>query len=112
MTRQILAFRKARDWERFHGVKDMVLSLVLEAAEVLELTQWKNGAELERELRRRKGALADELADVLYWLLLISHDMGIDLPSAFDRKMRKNAAKYPVRLARGSSRKYSTLRRR
>jgi NTP pyrophosphatase (non-canonical NTP hydrolase) len=112
MTKQVLAFRDARDWKQFHGMKDMALSLVLEAAEVLELTQWKEGKALEASLRRRKGALADELADVLYWLLLIAHDTGVDLPSAFRRKMRKNAAKYPVRLARGSSRKYSNLRRR
>ena len=107
---QVIRFRDARDWARFHGPKDAILSLVLEAAELLELTQWKNGEELAEHLRRRRSAVGDELADVLYWVLLIAHDLGVDLVGAFDRKMRKNARKYPVHLARGSSRKYTRLR--
>ena len=44
LTARITAFRDARDWKRFHTAKDMALSLCLEAAELLELTQWRNGA--------------------------------------------------------------------
>ena len=110
LQERVIRFRDARDWARFHGPKDAILSLVLEAAELLELTQWKNGQELAAHLRRQRTAVGDELADVLYWVLLISHDLGIDLHSAFAGKMRKNAKKYPVRLARGSSRKYTRMR--
>jgi NTP pyrophosphatase (non-canonical NTP hydrolase) len=112
LTDLVVAFRDARDWRRFHGLKDMVLSLVLEASEVLELTQWMDADALRRSARRRRTAWGDELSDVLYWVLLLSHDLGIDLEEAFRKKMRKNARKYPVRLARGSSRKYTALRRR
>jgi NTP pyrophosphatase (non-canonical NTP hydrolase) len=90
----------------------MVLSLVLESSELLELTQWKDAEALSESVRRRRTAWADELADVLYWLLLLAHETDIDLEGAFRAKMRKNARKYPVRLARGSSRKYTALRRR
>lgn len=107
----VIRFRDARDWRRFHNPKDAILSLVLEAAELLELTQWKAGPELETHLRTSRTAVGDELSDVLYWLLLIAHDLEIDLPSAFRRKLRANARKYPVRLARGSSRKYTRLKR-
>jgi NTP pyrophosphatase (non-canonical NTP hydrolase) len=87
----------------------MALSLVLEAAELLELTQWKNGDELNQALKVRAESVGDELADVLYWVLLIAHDQAIDLAEAFERKLSKNEAKYPVDKARGSARKYSDL---
>jgi NTP pyrophosphatase (non-canonical NTP hydrolase) len=103
----VIRFRNARDWAQFHNPKDAALSLVLEAAELLELTQWKNGDELVAHLKRRKRAVGEELADVLYWVLLVAHDQGIDLETAFRKKLRLNARKYPVRLSRGSSRKYS-----
>ena len=54
-------------------------------------------------------AVSNELIDVLYWVLLIAHDMKIDLPAAFDRKMKQNEAKYPVSKAKGSHAKYTEL---
>ena len=107
MTRQLLAFRDARDWKQFHNAKDQILSLVLEATEVLELVQWKNGDVLHRHLMEKKGELADELADVLGWLLLIANDQGIDLVEAFRNKLGKNEAKYPADQARGRADKYT-----
>lgn len=104
-----VAFRDEREWRQFHNPKDMALSLVLEAAELLELTQWKNGDELNQALKVRAESVGDELADVLYWVLLIAHDQAIDLAEAFERKLSKNEAKYPVDKARGSARKYSDL---
>ena len=110
LQRLVIRFRDARHWGRFHGPKDAILSLVLEAAELLELTQWRNGPELDDHLERRRGDLEDELSDVLYWVLLVAHDRGIDLGAAFRRKLRKNARKYPVRLARGRATKHDRLR--
>ncbi len=106
MTRQLLAFREARDWQQFHNVKDQMLSLSLEAAEVLELAQWRNGEALDQHLHNNKEALADELADVLNWVLLIAHDQGIDLSDAFTKKLAKNEAKYPADQVRGRADKY------
>jgi NTP pyrophosphatase (non-canonical NTP hydrolase) len=107
MTRELLQFRDEREWKQFHNPKDQALSLVLEAAELLELFQWKNGEELEQHLRERREDLADELADVLGWLLLIAADREISLPEAFRRKLSKNRAKYPVDAVKGSARKYT-----
>jgi dCTP diphosphatase len=109
LTTRILEFRRERDWEQFHNVKDMAISLSLEAAELLELTQWRNGEELDAFLGERKEAVGHELGDVLYWALLIAHDLEIDLGEAFMRKMDLNEAKYPVDKARGSNRKYTEL---
>jgi NTP pyrophosphatase (non-canonical NTP hydrolase) len=109
LTNRILQSRRERDWGQFHNVKDMAVSLSLEAAELLELTQWRNGEELNAYLAQSKEAVGHELADVLYWTLLIAHDLDIDLREAFVRKMSINESKYPVGKARGSSRKYTEL---
>ncbi|MFN7829939.1 MAG: nucleotide pyrophosphohydrolase [Armatimonadota bacterium] len=109
ITSAITKFRDDRDWKQFHTPKDVALSLVLEASEVLELMQWKNGQALDDSLAEKREALGDELADVLYYTLLLAHDQGIDIEAAFARKMERNAAKYPVELAKGSSAKYTEL---
>lgn len=109
ITSAITKFRDDRDWKQFHTPKDVALSLVLEATEVLELMQWKNGQALDDSLAEKREALGDELADVLYYTLLLAHDQGIDVEAAFTRKMERNAAKYPVELAKGSSAKYTEL---
>lgn len=87
----------------------MAISLMLEAAEVAEHFQWKNEEEIAAYLGERKDELGDELADTLYWLLLISHDFGIDIGEAFRRKIAKSAEKYPVDKAKGNHKKYTEL---
>ena len=109
LTARIIAFRDARDWKQFHTLKDMALSLMLESGEAGELFQWKSDAEIESRLPELRSELGRELSDVLYWVLLMAHDAGIDLPKAFEQKMRENETKYPADVARGSSRKYSDL---
>ena len=109
LTKRIVAFRDARNWKQFHNPKDTALSLVLEAAEVMEHFQWKNAAEMEEHLKKNKTEVADELADVLYWVLLMSNDMSIDVLKALDEKMLKNESKYPVEKAKGKHTKYNKL---
>jgi NTP pyrophosphatase (non-canonical NTP hydrolase) len=105
----VVAFRDARDWKQFHKPKDMALSLALEAAEVMELFQWKSDEQISEQLPQLRDALGEELSDVLYWVLLVANDARIDLPSSFRRKMEENEKKYPVALAKGSNKKYSEL---
>lgn len=105
----VLKFREERDWQQFHNPKDMAISLALEAAELLEHFQWKSPAEIEQHLVKRKEEVADELSDVLYWILLIANDLEIDLDIAFRSKLEKSAAKYPVEKAKGRHTKYTEL---
>jgi dCTP diphosphatase len=107
LSKLVLKFRADRDWQQFHNPKDMALSLVLEASECLELTQWRNGAELEKYLRANKQRVGEELSDVLGWILLLANDLEIDLPDAFRRKIKHNEEKYPIDKARGSAKKYT-----
>lgn len=110
LKEKVRRFVEERDWTQFHNSKDLALSLSLEAAEVLELTQWKQGPELEEFLKSNKDRLSEELADVLYWVLLLASRHEVDLAAAFQAKMAVNEKKYPIDLAKGSSKKYTELR--
>jgi dCTP diphosphatase len=105
----VVKFRDEREWKQFHNPKDTSLSLVLEAAELMEHFQWKNAEEIEAYLKTNKSDVAEELSDVLYWVLLIAHDLNIDLPKAFKAKLKKNGEKYPVAKSKGKHTKYTKL---
>lgn len=109
LTAALLAFRDARDWRQFHAMRQLIVSLNLEAAELLELTQWRSDDEIERLAHdaRQGEALRDECADVLLYLLLIAERAGFDLIDAAQAKLAKNGLKYPVDRAHGSREKYT-----
>jgi NTP pyrophosphatase (non-canonical NTP hydrolase) len=109
ITKRIIAFRDARDWKQFHNPKDVALSLVLEAGEVMEHFQWKNKEEMEKHVKENKTAIGEELADVLYWVLLMSYDLNIDVHDALEKKIKINEDKYPVEKAKGKHTKYNKL---
>ena len=109
LTKRIIAFRDARDWKQFHNPKDVALSLVLEAGEVMEHFQWKSKEEMEQYIKTNKTDIGEELADVLWWVLLMSHDLKIDVLNALEKKIKKNEDKYPVEKARGKHTKYNKL---
>lgn len=109
LTKIIIAFRDARDWKQFHNPKDVALSLVLEAGEVMEHFQWKNKEEIEKYIKTNKVEIGDELADVLYWILLMSYDLKIDVLDALEKKIRKNENKYPIEKVKGKHTKYNKL---
>lgn len=109
LQKLVVKFRDARDWKQFHNPKDMALSLVLEATEVLEHFQWKNGKVMDKHIAENGSKIGDELSDVLYWILLMANDLKIDLPKIFIEKMKENDRKYPVAKAKGRSTKYTDL---
>ena len=109
LTEKIKMFRDERDWKQFHNHKDMALSLVLEASEVLEHFQWKSLEEVEKHSASCRSEIAEELADVAMYLFELSDNLGIDLSKAIDIKLAKNAKKYPVEKAKGRHTKYNKL---
>ena len=109
LTKEIILFRNKRKWKQFHNPKDVSLSLVLEAAEVMEHFQWKNPEEIKEYVKKNKTEISEELADVLYWVLLMSHDLNIDVEKALDRKIKINNEKYPVSKSKGKHTKYNKL---
>jgi dCTP diphosphatase len=105
-------FVAERDWEQFHTPRSLALALVGEVGEVCELFQWRgdDGAApgLPNWTAEEKTALADELSDVLSYVVRLSDVAGIDLPAAFLAKLEKNRGKYPSDKVRGSAAKYSS----
>lgn len=105
----IVKFRDDRDWKQFHNPKDTALSLVLEAVELIEHFQWKNEREITNYIKSNKENIGKELVDILYWVLLISHDLNIDIVEIFKTKMVENNKKYPVKKTKGKHTKYTKL---
>ena len=108
----VARFRDDRDWAQFHKPKDLAAAIAIEAAELQERFLWKTGAEVDRDLAdaSKKAGVAEEIADVVMFAMLLSDRLGIELAEAITAKLATNAKKYPVKLARGSARKYTELR--
>ena len=111
LTEMTVAFRDARNWEQFHTVKNLLVSLNLEASELLELIQWKDDATVEEEATTEgfRERLAEECADIFIYLLLICRTADIDLAEAAEMKIKRNSEKYPAEKAYGSAKKYTEL---
>ncbi|GGH17226.1 nucleotide pyrophosphohydrolase [Paenibacillus segetis] len=105
LIEKIVSFRDERNWKQFHNPKDLAISLNLEASELLELFQWKSS----EEAISNSEQIQDELADILYYVLLMCSDLGIDPKQALFEKLNKNAKKYPIEKSFGSNRKYTEL---
>lgn len=106
---RIRAFRDERDWMQFHDPKNLAVSLVIEAAELLEHFQWKDKVQAERHASENREAVAEEIADVAIYLLELADNLGIDLEKAIHAKLDRNAEKYPIEKARGVATKYTKL---
>jgi len=108
----VARFRDDRDWAQFHKPKDLAAAIAIEAGELQERFLWKTDAEVDRDLAdaAQKGGVAEEIADVVMFAMLLADRVGIDLGVAITAKLAANAKKYPVKLARGSARKYTEFR--
>ncbi|HEY1610802.1 MAG TPA: nucleotide pyrophosphohydrolase [Paraburkholderia sp.] len=111
LLEQLLAFRDARDWRQFHTLRNLIVSTSIEAGELLETIQWKSDAEIDALVAdpSRRRELEHECADVLMYLLLVSHTAGFDLLDAAAEKLKLNEARYPADKAKGVATKYSKL---
>ena len=94
-------FRSKRGWND-EDPKDIALSLILEASELLEHFQFMSGEEVMKEARLF-GPVCDELADVLWWVMVLADRFDIDMAQAFEKKLAKNNTKYPAELFQGKS---------
>ena len=109
VVERIRQFRDARDWKQFHHPKDMAAGLAIEAAELMELFLWKNEQEQTEIVETKREQIEDELADIGMFLLELADNLNVDLLTAIEAKMEKNAEKYPVEKSKGRSVKYTEL---
>lgn len=109
LAQQLDRFAKDRDWQQFHSPKNLASALVVEAGELLEHFQWLTEEQSRNLLPEKRDAAGAEVADVLLYLIQLASALGIDPIAAAQAKLKLNAQKYPVDLARGSSAKYDQL---
>jgi len=108
LQQKVDQFAKERDWEKFHTPKNLSMALAVEASELLEVFQWRDGQEAVSSLAEKtREAINHEVADVFIYLLRFCSVTGIDLLAAAEEKLAQNAQKYPADLVRGKSDKYS-----
>ncbi|HWJ77530.1 MAG TPA: nucleotide pyrophosphohydrolase [Niallia sp.] len=93
LIQDVLAFRDERNWKQYHDEKDLAISIVLEASELLENFQWKSSEEAKHKDMQN---IKEEMADVLIYLIQLADKLGIDLEEEGLKKMEKNRVKYPV----------------
>ncbi|KAL3812457.1 hypothetical protein ACJIZ3_013725 [Penstemon smallii] len=100
LAKKLDDFAKARDWEKYHSPRNLLLAMVGEVGELSEIFQWKG--EVEKGLpnweESDKEHLGEELSDVLLYLIRLADICGIDLPHAATKKIAKNAIKYPSKI--------------
>lgn len=102
----ILEFRQARDWKQFHKIKDLLIGIGIEVAELNELFLWKNEEEI-KDIKREK--IEDEIADIFIFLTYICEEFKIDLETVVKEKIKKNGEKYPIEKSKGRNKKYNEL---
>ena len=98
INQKIKSFVKARDWDQFHSPKNLSMALSVEASELVEIFQWLKESDLKQVDKKK---VADEIADIFFYLIRISQKMNIDIEKSFYKKMIKNVKKYPIKLSRG-----------
>lgn len=104
---KIRQFSTERDWDQFHSIKNLAMALSVESSELVEIYQWISEEESNDKTNiTLSRKTQDEIADIFIYLLKIADKLDINLEKAVYTKLEQNAAKYPVELARGNSKKY------
>ena len=109
LTREICAFRDARDWRLFHNPKELAVAITAEAGELLQHFVWQSAEQSEQRVNDRRSEIESEMADVAILLFELADNCGINLAEAIRAKLARNEERYPVAKARGSNKKYNEL---
>ncbi|WP_224248773.1 nucleotide pyrophosphohydrolase [Hyalangium gracile] len=103
LEEKLIRFREERDWKQFHSPRNLAASISIEAAELLEIFQWTDDARLPALVEARRSDIRDELADLCIYMITLAHDLDIDLRDAIEKKLARNAQRYPVETSRGKA---------
>jgi dCTP diphosphatase len=103
------AFVAERDWAQFHTPKNLAMSVAIEAAELMEHFQWGTDADSAALDPAQRKLVAQEMGDVLIYLVRLSRILDIDLVAAAAAKLELNRVKYPIEKAKGRATKYVDL---
>jgi len=114
LKEKIAHFAQERDWQQFHNPKNLAMALTVESSELMEIFQWLNLEEAAKicDDPNKKIEIEDELSDILVYVVRLAGVLNVNLPNAIEKKMKKNALKYPAELVKGSAKKYSEYKNR
>ncbi|WP_405900397.1 nucleotide pyrophosphohydrolase [Streptomyces sp. NBC_00727] len=98
LQERLAGFAAARHWGPYHTPKNLAAALSVEAAELLEIFQWLTPEQSARVMEDPATAprVADEVADVLAYLLQFCEALGIDVLAALAAKIERNESRFPV----------------
>lgn len=111
LKNRVKLFCEVRDWNQYHGAKDLSIGIITEASELLEHFRFKSEQEIEEMFndQSKKQQISYEIADVLYFLIRFSQKYDIDLTQSLIKKLEINKKKYPISKSKGSNKKYTEL---
>lgn len=110
LLNELIAFRRERDWEQFHTVRNLSSALCVEAAELLDLFRWARDSEITTIVEEQRSEIENEVADVVILLSYLCHDLNISIEDVVGKKLEINREKYPVESSKGASTKYNRHR--
>lgn len=90
-------FAAERDWQPFHTPKNLSTALMVEAAELAEIFQWMTPEQSQQACLEpeHQARIADEVADVLLYLLQVADHCEVDVARAVAHKLAANAERFP-----------------
>ena len=102
---RVRKFIADRCWEKYHNPKDLAISINIEAAELLELFQWRTIDEVNQLISNQefKNKIIEEIADIMIYCLSMANRLNIDLSNAIINKLAKNEIKYPIEKYKGKA---------
>jgi len=102
---RVKEFVHAREWEKYHNPKDLAEAICIEAAELLQIFQWRTLEETRtwKSDVKKLGPIKEEIADILIYCLSLANALDIDLSEAILHKIGRNEEKYPVAKFRGKA---------
>ena len=110
IIQKIIQFREERDWRKYHDPKNLSQAIGIEAAELQEIFLWKRTDESKDLSQKEMEHLREETADIFIYLMYLCHEFNFDILDAVEKKIKKNAVKYPVSKSKGTSRKYTEFK--
>jgi dCTP diphosphatase len=96
-------FARERDWEQFHSPKNLSMALSVEVAELVEHFQWLKEQDSYRHKREKKQAIAEEIADIQMYLVLLADQLNINIATSVNEKIEKNKERFPIEKVRGKA---------
>ena len=110
LKEKVKRFCEDRDWNQFHGAKELAIGITTESSELLDKFRFKSEKEIEEMFKtKKKEEISEELVDTLYFILRFAQKYNIDLTTEINKKLEKNNKKYPIEKSKGNNKKYTEL---